>query len=246
MRRSPPVPECAVRPYRPADRAALCRICYDCGLMGESIDPLFGSEALFTDYWMTYYLEFEPEAAFVATEDDVPVGYLVGCTDTRRFEDVQRTVVWPRLYRRFFTGRYGVPVRLLRFMWRTLRSQVRDTPLEPPLDAYPAHLHMNLAAEYRGRGHGARLMERYLEYLRTRGVPGVHLITTDRNTVAVPFYERRGFTLHARTAISVYEQYLDGPVEGLLYVRPIAAPGGTAKPHRPRDESGEEAPVWIA
>ena len=215
------MPEYAVRPYESRDRAAICRICYDTGLMGESVDRLFGCERLFTDYWMTYYLDYEPESAFVAVADDVPVGYLVGCRDTARFEHVQDTDVWPRIWHRLLLGRYGVPVRLVRFLWHVMRSQVRDQPLTPPLTGYPAHLHMNLAAGHRGHGHGSRLMAAYLAHLETAGVPGVHLITTNLNRRAVPFYEKWGFQLHNRASVSLYRTYVPEPVEALLYVRPV-------------------------
>ena len=216
--------EAAVRSYRPEDRARLCEICYACGLMGDSIAPLFGSQQLFTDYWMTYYLECEPESAFVATVDDEPVGYLVGCCDTARFEDVQETMVWPRIWRRLFTGRYGIPLPLARFLWHALRAHMRDQPLKVPPDEYPAHLHMNVDAAYRGQGHGRRLLAAFCDGLRARGVPGVHLLTTNRNTRAIPLYERWGFQLHDHATITLYAPYLEGPVEGLLYVLPITSP----------------------
>ena len=218
------MPEFAVRLYEPRDREVLCDICYATGLMGESMDPVFGDQRLFTDYWMTYYLDHEPESAFVALADDEPVGYLVGCCDTRRFERVQSTVVWPMLWRRLITGRYGLPLRVVRFLWRTFRSQTQDRALEPPLHEYPAHLHMNVAAGHRNQGHGARLMVAFLDHLHARGVRGVHLMTTNHNTLAVPFYENRGFRLEDRAPVSVYDPYLTRPVEALLYVRIVPLP----------------------
>ncbi len=46
--------ESTVRAYVPGDRGVLNRVCYESALMGDSIAPLFGSQRLFTDYWMTY------------------------------------------------------------------------------------------------------------------------------------------------------------------------------------------------
>lgn len=213
----------SIRAYQAADRDVLNRVCYESALMGESIAPLFGSQRLFTDYWMTYYLEHEPESAFVAVDNDGPVGYLVGCCDTRRFEATQQTVVWPRIWRRFLLGRYGVPLPLARFLWRVVRSRRHDRHLAPRLQDYPAHLHMNVAAGYRGRGHGALLLDGFLAYLEQRGVPGVHLITTNLNRAAVPLYESRGFRLEDRAPLSIYDAYVSEPVEALLYVRTVPA-----------------------
>lgn len=57
---------------------------------------------------------------------------------------------------------------------------------------FPAHLHVNVHPERRGRGIGARLVERFLQDLVAEGVPGVHVVTGPgaRN---VAFYERLGF-----------------------------------------------------
>ena len=56
---------------------------------------------------------------------------------------------------------------------------------------YPAHLHMNVDAEYRRRGIGAVLIERYARELGAARVPGVHLFC---GAEPRPFYARNGFT----------------------------------------------------
>jgi hypothetical protein len=42
------------------------------------------------------------------------------------------------------------------------------------LERYPAHLHVNLLPEARGRGVGHALLVRYRDALIARGAPGVH------------------------------------------------------------------------
>lgn len=57
---------------------------------------------------------------------------------------------------------------------------------------YPAHLHVNVHPDRRGRGIGARLVERFVEDCVAEGVPGVHIVTAAgmRN---IGFYNRLGF-----------------------------------------------------
>ncbi len=57
---------------------------------------------------------------------------------------------------------------------------------------YPAHLHINVAAQYRSMGIGERLVDAFLAHARGRGIPGVHVVTGEgmRN---VGFYSRLGF-----------------------------------------------------
>lgn len=64
--------------------------------------------------------------------------------------------------------------------------------LAPHTRSFPAHLHINLDARWRGRGIGARLIEAFVGDLAARGIPGVHVVTGAgmRN---VAFYARNGF-----------------------------------------------------
>ena len=67
-----------------------------------------------------------------------------------------------------------------------------------PYDAYPAHLHIDLLEHARGLGLGRRLIDRLLDDLRARGVPGVHLGVDEANANGIGFYEHLGFREVAR------------------------------------------------
>ncbi|MGL4397281.1 MAG: GNAT family N-acetyltransferase [Hyphomicrobium sp.] len=57
---------------------------------------------------------------------------------------------------------------------------------------YPAHLHINLARDYRGQGIGQQLIAAFIDAVHARGAPGVHVVTSlgARN---IAFYGRNGF-----------------------------------------------------
>jgi GNAT superfamily N-acetyltransferase len=57
---------------------------------------------------------------------------------------------------------------------------------------YPAHLHLNLTASWRGRGVGRLLIAAFVAQVRAAGLPGCHVVTgaASRN---VSFYTREGF-----------------------------------------------------
>jgi GNAT superfamily N-acetyltransferase len=57
---------------------------------------------------------------------------------------------------------------------------------------YPAHLHVNLAPQFRNRGIGGMLIGAFAADARRSGAPGMHVITSadSRN---VGFYTRNGF-----------------------------------------------------
>lgn len=64
--------------------------------------------------------------------------------------------------------------------------------------AYPAHLHVNLAPEHRSAGIGSLLIELFCEDARRAGAPGVHVMT-GRFARNVGFYDRNGFREIAMT-----------------------------------------------
>jgi GNAT superfamily N-acetyltransferase len=68
----------------------------------------------------------------------------------------------------------------------------------PLCDTYPAHLHINVAAEARSRGVGAALIAAFAAQCAAARLPGLHLVTGEgaRN---VRFYERCGFRQLATT-----------------------------------------------
>lgn len=45
-------------------------------------------------------------------------------------------------------------------------------------DQFPAHLHINCDVNHQGMGIGKKLMNTYMEELKEKGIPGVHIITS--------------------------------------------------------------------
>ena len=70
----------------------------------------------------------------------------------------------------------------------------------PLCDTYPAHLHINVAEEARGKGVGSALIEAFAAQVAAAKLPGLHLVT-DQGNRNVRFYERNGFKVLA-TALS--------------------------------------------
>ena len=62
---------------------------------------------------------------------------------------------------------------------------------------FPAHLHVNIAPEFRNRGIGGRLIDRFVADAKAAGAPGVHVVTS-AGAPNVSFYNRNGFSEIAR------------------------------------------------
>lgn len=178
-----PRPSAFVRPYEPADRAAVGEICV---VTAREVHP---EPELLPTVYAYPYVELEPELAFVLDDGGTAVGYVLGTVDTARFVRRFRTEWLPVV-----ADRFPEPIR------RETEADELAARLHHPeqlvrseLAAWPAHLHIDLMPEVQGSGHGRELMTVFLGALAAAGVPGVHLGVAGDNTGAIAFYERLGF-----------------------------------------------------
>lgn len=120
----------------------------------------------FRERWLGRFLDCFPEATFVALDEDAEI---VG----------------------YVVGALSDPARDPRFA--DIAYFAKLAHLTP---AYPAHLHINLAARVRNRGIGGRLVAAFCRHAHGRGAEGVHVVTAkmSRNRA---FYARNGFSVLA-------------------------------------------------
>lgn len=182
-----------IRPYRPADREAVRRICCETGAAGAPVDALFSDREVFADCLTRYYTDFEPETALVAEHDGEVVGYLTGCVRYHQYRVVQRLLmaltVAPKVLIRLVGGRYDARDRV--FLRWCVRRGSRETPKTP---ARACHFHFNLLPEHRHRGAGLRLFLAFLRALERAGAQRVYgQIQVGRNRRGERTFLRFGF-----------------------------------------------------
>lgn len=193
-----------IRPYAPSDYDAVSRICVLTAAGGSDATGMHVSDDLMPDIFARPYVLLEPEWAWVVDLGSGAEGYILCAPDTRAFVERYRTEWLPD-----FAATYehvDPPVthdEVIRHLGFT-----PERMLIPEVDAYPAHLHIDLLPTLQGRGYGRRLIDTLADALRAAGIPGLHLSMDPANTSARAFYDRLGFEeLPSSTP--------DGPVLGM-------------------------------
>jgi ribosomal protein S18 acetylase RimI-like enzyme len=222
-----------VRPYQAPDRAGLCRLAADTAFFGEPVEHFLEDRQLFFDVMFAYYIDFEAELAWVAILEQQVAGFIVGSADTATQQHRLWRQIVPRVLLRFVQRHYRIGQQTWRWLGRLGETALRQDIAAADLNLYPAHLHINVDARFRGRGIGRQLMERFLETLRQRGIPGVHLHTTDRNVAACQLYTGLGMQLLAARSTRLWVHVLGAPIESRCYgMRLIDAHLPGALPHQ--------------
>lgn len=209
-------PAVIIRKYGIFDMSAVRRICCETALMGEPSDVFFDDNEIFADALTKYFTDYEPESCFVAEYDKRIVGYLLGATDVRRMNAVfARKIAIPLFIKALGRGVFFRGMNA-KFILRALLSLVKGEFNAPSFSGdYPATLHINVDKECRGSGIGSKLIDAYLEYLRRKGVKGVHFATMSES--ASRFFKERGFQLLFEAHRSYFGHFLGKNVPVYIY-----------------------------
>jgi ribosomal protein S18 acetylase RimI-like enzyme len=209
----PEAPEIGYRPYATHDRQAVGEILYRTGFQGEDLAGTgrFNDRRLFMLVHTECYVRYHPRDAFVAYDkaDGRVVGYVLGAPDSAAHDILfRRRMVWRIATRSLLVSWWKHPesFRQVR-MWAKLQSDEAS----PYYASYPAHLHIDILPEYQRMGIGESLMRLFEERMRSHGVAGIHLITSNRNLKALSFYRKIGYALLEESP-GAYWRDLDGQV----------------------------------
>jgi ribosomal protein S18 acetylase RimI-like enzyme len=211
------MPDPTIRPYVREDRQAVFKIGGDTAFFGAPIEAYMEDRKAFLDAFYAYYTDLEPEHSWVASANGQVVGFLTGCVDTRVHDKKIQSVVIPRVVGNLLRGRYYFGKRSFRYFGGLLGGLLHRELTRVDLDTYPAHLHINVDAAWRGNRLGHRLMEAYLDQLRGLRIPGVYLGTTSLNEAACRLYEKMGFRLLDARPDRFWAKWFGHPVDNRCY-----------------------------
>jgi len=200
-----------IRPFEERDRESVRAICRRTGQKGRPTRIFFEDEDIIPMIYADYYLDNESDSCFVAEVDGKVVGYILGCLDTRRYNKVMFTRVYPRVCLRIFWKILTLQYRKKRTyttLWWVI-SRGWSEGFSVPIHRYPGHIHFNLESGYRGGGLGKRLSIAAGRRMFEKGVIGSHCIIREEegdNSLSGFLCRERGYNILEIKRNTVWEK----------------------------------------
>ena len=140
------------------------RVCLLTGDAGGDATAQYRNPDLLGHVYVGPYVVGEPGHALVAADEDGVAGYCLAARDTLAFAAWAESEWWPALRAQFARRDDGTPDA-------AIIELLHEPPVAPRsvVDAYPAHLHIDLLERVRGTGTGRRLIERQMQTACRRG-----------------------------------------------------------------------------
>jgi GNAT superfamily N-acetyltransferase len=175
-----------------ADHPAINQVCLRTGDSGLDATAREDDPDLLGLIYSVPYQVLEPDFAFVVEGPNGVCGYILGTPDSTAFYEQAGSAWFPPL-----ASRLADPgpdeSRWRGSDWARWAIHHPEFIYPEALHAWPAHGHIDLLEEARGKGIGRRGMRHLMTKLRQAGAHGMHLQVSPKNRGAQAFYRTLGF-----------------------------------------------------
>lgn len=182
-----------IRKFHPIDIPGMYDVCLQTGDSGKDASALYSNPHILAQIYAGPYPAADPELTFVLSDEKGVAGYVVATADTKSFELWCEENWWPTL-RQQYPMELAVDPHDGSQDWQRIQAiHAAEATEDPLVEAYPAHLHIDLLPRAQGAGAGRQLIEMLITALQERGVTGLHLGVGSGNPGARAFYLAMGF-----------------------------------------------------
>lgn len=206
-----------IRKYELKDRESVKKIAGDTAFFGEPVEVLIDDRGLFFDAFYAFFFDHETDTCWVAEKDGKVVGFLAGSVDAHRQQEWSSFHIYPGIALGIIRGKYTIRWKTIQYVADLVGQAIRGELPSTDTERFPAHLHINVTSDFRGLGMGRQLLEAYHSQLRSLGVKGVHLHTTDQNVSACKLYEKVGYQIQDAHKTEKWIPLLGREVENRCY-----------------------------
>ncbi len=213
-------PSIIVRPYQGSDRESIRKICCDTAFMGEEVEAFFEDREVFVDFAISYYTDYEPESLFVAVEREAVIGYIAGCLNSLKYQQIFQSRILPKTILKGIARGLLLKPKARVFLLNCFKSLMKQEFKRPLFrEEYPAHLHINVAPSARRLGAGEMLMNKLLEYFKAKDIPAVQLSSISKSGQS--FFFKMGFTELYSRRITYFAYLVKEPVYLMCFGRKL-------------------------
>ena len=205
-----------IRKFENRDRGQLRRISHDTAFMGQPATLFFEGKEIICDALSLYFTDYEPESSFIAEVNSTIVGYLIGAKNKALSENVFKNKIMLCLFWKALKSGVFFNKKNIIFIASCLGALLKGGLSDPDFrKEYPATFHINLRKEFRGQNIGAALIGAYLNYLKEKMIPGVHLATMSE--AGADFFSKQSFQLLYKGKRSYFRHILHKDVPLYIY-----------------------------
>jgi ribosomal protein S18 acetylase RimI-like enzyme len=163
-----------IRNYQSEDRKIVREISVESSIFSEFRDAIF-SDDIIADLLTLYFTDYEPQSCFVAEKKGQVIGYVLGTKDIRKMRKSMKYRILPGLARKVISNGHFLRKNNFILMKKMLSSLIKGEFKVPDFASeYPATLHINIKAQYRGHHLGSLLVDHFLDCLKKNNIHGIH------------------------------------------------------------------------
>ncbi|MCB2262988.1 MAG: GNAT family N-acetyltransferase [Candidatus Thiosymbion ectosymbiont of Robbea hypermnestra] len=203
----------------------MSELVFDNAFLGEPFDAICPCKHWFSDVVLAPYIEHQPENIHVAVHQASGrlIGYLTGSTGGTRFEKLQYQMVRRQVVS--LAASLTMPWTLFDQSSRQFAAHVifKGESERPNHPQTGAHWHFQVDREFRDRGVGAQLLQRFVDDVVAAGFSLIWAEVSSYPKKPPGYFTDRGWSIYDAKPTGLFADHVDFPVETLCITKPISA-----------------------
>jgi GNAT superfamily N-acetyltransferase len=208
-----------------SDEQQMRELVFNNAFLGQPFDAICPCKQWFSDVVLTPYIKHQSENIHVAVHKPTGrlIGYLTGSLGGQQFEKVQYN--WVRKQVISLAVSLSMPWSFFEHSSRLFAAHVifkgeRERPSHPRTGV---HWHYQVDKDFRGRGIGAKLLQRFVDDAIEADFRLIWAEVMAYPEKPKAYFEDRGWSIHDAQQTMIFGDKVDFPVEILCISKPLSS-----------------------
>lgn len=206
------------------DERQMRELVFENAFLGKPFDVICPCKQWFSDVVLTPYIRHQPENIHVAIDmtSGALIGYLTGSMGGKEFEKLQYDMVRRRVVS--LAVSLTMPWTLFDQSSRLFAAHVifKGESERPSHPDSGVHWHFQVDRDFRGRGIGTQMLQRFVEDAIAAGFDLIWAEVTSYPEKPRSYFEDRGWSIYDAKPTGIFGGHADFPVETLCITRPLS------------------------